>query len=97
MLAAIPSRIGRLGNKWRASMTTSVRILRRPQVEEKTGLRKSALYAKGDRKSASFDPDFPRPVHLGPNRNSPVGWVEAEVDAWIAAQMAKRPQYGATP
>ena len=30
---------------------------------------------------------FPKRVHLGPNR---VGWVEAEIDRWLAARVAER-------
>lgn len=71
-------------------MQTSTRILRRPQVEDKVGLRRSALYDKINPKSASFDPSFPKPVHLGSTPTSPVGWVEAELDAWLASRIAMR-------
>ena len=57
-------------------------ILRRPQVEMKTGLPKSSLY---ERIRAGT---FPPPIRLGGTRS--VGWVAAEVDAWVAAQIAKR-------
>ncbi len=30
---------------------------------------------------------FPKRIHLGPNS---VGWVEAEIDAWIEAKVAER-------
>jgi prophage regulatory protein len=30
---------------------------------------------------------FPAPVRLGPSRRA---WIEAEIDAWIAARMAQR-------
>lgn len=33
------------------------------------------------------DGTFPRRVQLGPNR---VGWVEAEVEAWLRQRMAHR-------
>ena len=52
-------------------------ILRRPQVEARTGLSRSTLYQyiQGGL--------FPRPVSLGPRA---VGWLESEVNAWIAAR-----------
>ena len=56
-------------------------LWRRPTVEEKTGLKRSALYA------AMAAGRFPKPVHLSPNS---VAWVAAEVEAWIKARIAER-------
>jgi len=53
-------------------------ILRLPAVKVKTGLSRSSIYlfmARGD---------FPRAVQLGEHS---VGWIEADVDAWIAARI----------
>ena len=62
-------------------------ILRRPQVEARTGLSRSTLY------QYIQDGLFPRPVSLGPRA---VGWLESEVNAWIVARTkAVRP--GAAP
>jgi len=33
--------------------------------------------------------EFPRSIHLGPNR---VAWIESEIDDWIAARVAAREQ-----
>ena len=52
-------------------------ILRRPQVETRTGLSRSTLY------QYIQDGLFPRPVTLGPRA---VGWLESDVNAWIAAR-----------
>ena len=57
------------------------KLIRRPEVEARIGLTRSPLYARI--KAGTF----PAPVPLGGNA---VGWVEAEVDAWIAGQIAKR-------
>jgi prophage regulatory protein len=57
------------------------KILRLPQVRERTGLSPSTIYsmmAKGL---------FPQQVPLGVHS---VGWVEEEVDDFIAARVAKR-------
>lgn len=57
------------------------RILRLPDVELRTGLRKSSLY---DRMKAG---DFPQSVRLGARAR---GWLSSEVDEWIAATAARR-------
>jgi prophage regulatory protein len=63
--------------------TSTPVILRRPQVEARTGLSRSTLY------QYIQDGLFPRPVSLGARA---VGWLESEVTAWIAARVkAVRP------
>ena len=69
-------------------------ILRRKQVEARTGLSKSSIYAKlkfNPKRPADFDASFPKPICLGSGvaKNSAVGWVESEIDGWIAAQILK--------
>lgn len=59
----------------------SPRILRRPAVEDLTGLSRSTLYAY------MKDGTFPRPVRLGAKA---VGWIEGEVLAWIRDRTAER-------
>jgi prophage regulatory protein len=56
-------------------------ILRRPDVSRRTGLGRSALYAY------IREGHFPRPVKLGPRA---VGWLEEEVDSWIADRAEER-------
>ena len=58
---------------------TSISILRRPEVEARTGLSRSTIYLKVAQGS------FPRPVSLGPRA---VGWVASEVEAWLEQQVA---------
>ena len=55
------------------------RLLRRPEVQRDTGLSRSGLY----RKIAANE--FPKAIHLSENS---VAWVESEVAAWIARQIA---------
>lgn len=59
-------------------------ILRRKQVEARTGLSRSTIYDRLNPKSPRYDPSFPKQISLGEDA---VGWIEAEVDAWIAARV----------
>jgi len=54
------------------------KILRRKQVESRTGLSRSTIYA---RIAAGL---FPRPIDLG---GRAVGWLETEIDTWIKARI----------
>lgn len=65
-----------------ADSSKLIHILRRREVERRVGLTRSPLYAR------IASGDFPRPVPLGPGRA--VGWIESEVDEWLAAQIARR-------
>lgn len=53
------------------------RILRRPEVEYRTGMSRSSLY------SWMAAGDFPRPLRLGARA---VGWPESDIDAWMASR-----------
>jgi prophage regulatory protein len=54
------------------------RILRLPNVLDRTGLSRSTVYQR------VTEGRFPRPVSLGARA---VGWIEAEVEEWIACQI----------
>lgn len=56
-------------------------ILRRKQVEKRTGLSRSTIYLRIQEGS------FPRPISLGVRA---VGWLENEIEAWLAARMEIR-------
>jgi len=56
-------------------------ILRRKQVEKRTGLSRSTIYLRIQEGS------FPRPVNLGVRA---VGWLENEIEAWLAARIKIR-------
>jgi len=67
-----------------------LRILRIFHLTQKIGLGRSAIYDRLDPQSPRHDPTFPHPINLG---GRAVGFVEAEVDAWLASQINKsRPQ-----
>ncbi|QFY90140.1 AlpA family transcriptional regulator [Magnetovirga frankeli] len=64
------------------------RLIRRREVERLTGLSRSSIYARlkpNPNRPSDFDPDFPRPVQLGPKA---VGWVEGEVLQWVEGRIA---------
>jgi prophage regulatory protein len=53
-------------------------ILRRKQVEARTGLSRSTIYQR------VADGTFPKPVNIGVRA---VGWVESEVTDWLNSQV----------
>lgn len=55
------------------------KILRRRRVEDRTGLPRSTIY------DAIAAGTFPAPIRLGARS---VGWLESEVEAWIAQRIA---------
>jgi prophage regulatory protein len=58
----------------------SERILRRPEIEARTGLSRSTIYAW------MASGDFPKPVALGARL---VGWRESDIQEWMAARNTK--------
>jgi prophage regulatory protein len=56
-------------------------VLKRLAVQDKAGLSKTALYQK------ISEGTFPKPVRLG---RKAVGWIESELDQWIAARVSER-------
>ncbi len=57
------------------------KLLRRPKVEQLTGLGRSSIYA------LMKEGSFPQSVPLG---RRAVAWVEAEVEAWIDERIHAR-------
>jgi len=53
-------------------------ILRLPAVKARTGLSRSTIYLR------VAEGKFPKPISLGARA---VGWVDVEVDAWLAGQI----------
>ena len=60
-----------------------MRALRFPDLKKKVPLSRPQV----DRLEAAGD--FPKRIQLGPKS---VAWVEDEVDEWIAARAARRPE-----
>lgn len=63
-----------------AQIREALTILRRKQVESRTGLSRSAIYA------GMADGTFPTAIQIGPRA---VGWVESEINDWVAAQIER--------
>jgi len=59
----------------------ALKILRRKQLEARLGLSRSTIYAK------VAAGELPPPIRLGAGRA--VGWVEGEIDQWLAAQVER--------
>lgn len=59
----------------------TARLIRRREVEQRTGLSCATLYRKMARG------EFPRPVCIGENARA---WVLSEVDDWIAERVLMR-------
>lgn len=61
--------------------TTERRILRRPEVEAKTGFKRAYIY------SMMKEGKFPKAMRLGVRA---VGWDSAEIDQWITDRLKDR-------
>ena len=62
-------------------------IIRMPELEALTGYKRPTIY-----KRLKDDPTFPKPVPLSnsTSRGAPVGWVLAEVQAWVRKRISLR-------
>ena len=72
-----------------AQIHSALTILRRKQVEARTGLSRSSIYARlrhNPKRPGDYDPTFPKPISVGAKA---VGWIEAEIDSWLTAQLNK--------
>lgn len=72
-----------------AKIQPALTILRRKQVEARTGLSRSSIYARmrqDPKRPGDYDPTFPKPISVG---TKAVGWIEAEINAWLTAQVEK--------
>ena len=56
-------------------------ILRRKQVEKRTGLSRSTIYLRIQ------EGTFPKPINLGARA---VGWLENEIEAWLTSRIEYR-------
>ena len=62
-------------------------IVRRKAGAKRCGISDQTARRKGDPNSKYYDPTWPKLLELGPNS---VGYVEEELNEWIAARIAER-------
>jgi len=67
---------------------STLRLLRRSQVEALTGLKRSSIYGRLNPVCKQYDPTFPKPISLSPTNRGSVAWLEAEILAWIEERIA---------
>ncbi len=63
--------------------TPAQRIIKLPELKNKTGLSRSTVYDKLNPKSPRHDATFPRSIKLGARA---IGFYESEVQAWIESR-----------
>jgi prophage regulatory protein len=71
-----------------ATCQNPIKLLRLPQVMEMTGLRKTKIY------ELNAEGAFPRRVRITAHS---VGWVEAEIQAWLAQRVESSTQASRIP
>jgi prophage regulatory protein len=79
--ASTPSHLAHPGDSGSTSPPRPIRLLRLRQVTELVGLRRAAIY------NLQREGRFPLRVKLGVRA---VGWVEAEVQEWLARRIQER-------
>ncbi len=63
-------------------------LLRRPQVELITGLKRSSIYNRLNKNSPHYDVSFPKPISLSSTEKGSVAWVADEVYRWVNDKIA---------
>ena len=63
------------------------RIIRLPQLMQRSGLARSTIYDRMNKKSRRYDATFPQKLKLG---GSAVGWLESEVEQWLSSWAQRR-------
>ena len=61
-----------------AQIQTALIIIRRKQVQVRTGLSRSTIYQRVS------DGTFPKPISLGARA---VGWIDSEISDWLNGQI----------
>ncbi len=61
-----------------SEIKTALSILRRKQVQARTGLSRSTIYLR------IAEGSFPKPVSLGARA---VGWLESDIDQWLTSRV----------
>jgi len=67
----------------------SLALLRRVEVQVRTGLSRASIYDRLNPDSPRYDSSFPAPVRVGAMA---VRWRQDEVEVWIASRPRTRAQ-----
>ena len=65
-------------------------ILRFPAVCRRLGLSRDSVRRRCTPASPYFDPSFPQPVRLGATSRAPLGFIEDELEQWLARRAVAR-------
>jgi prophage regulatory protein len=68
-------------------ISTALAILRRKQVEARTGLSRSTIYLR------ISEGTFPKPIFLS-SQGRAVGWIESEISTWIKQRIEESRKLG---
>lgn len=61
------------------------KLIRRKDVTEITGYKRSSIHDRLNPNSVRYDPTFPKPIKLNGTQTN--AWIEEEVYAWVDAQI----------
>lgn len=75
-------------------MSSYSNIIRPGRLQEKLDLGKGTIANLRDPKSPQFDPTFPLAISLGARA---IGWIEAEIDEWLASRPRVNPKQHEKP
>ncbi|WP_256600902.1 MULTISPECIES: AlpA family phage regulatory protein [unclassified Pseudomonas] len=83
----IPVEASNASSEKPAAFDPATTIIRMEGLQSITGYKRAGIY-----KRLKDDPTFPKPVPLSDSksRGAPVGWVLAEVQAWVRQRIALR-------
>lgn len=68
-------------------MSNAIKVLRIKDLISTVGMARSTIYDRFNPKSPRYDSSFPKPIKLG---LSAIGWLEHEVDEWLASIATQR-------
>ena len=67
-----------------------VTLIRSAEVQARTGLSRSSMYARMNPGDPAYDRSFPLPVNVSSTGKVSNRWIASEVDAWIVSRPRTR-------
>lgn len=68
----------------KVAVRNPIYILRMPVLHSRLGMARATIYDWMNPDSPRYDPTFPLPIKL--SAGGSVGWIEEEVDEWLASK-----------